>query len=872
MNKFILTIALLALGPHAWAAPAPAVTVGDPTNPAGLAQAVQDAYTAGARRIVIKPGTYLLPNAGHTAFTLDGWKNATISAYGVTLTVTDLAWMHDVVDLNRCTNVTLEGPTLSQNEITSYQGRVIAVGKDGKGKATCDFRPDAGYPVPPADPKGFLGGDVNVVDAHTRLLKVGNGDFYGVPGEALGDGTFRVHFNQPTLNFGVGDWLVGRYGNAPFKVYLNESRDCTLKDVTLMRNGFAPIREDGGGGNKYLHCVWALGPRPAGATESPLVTNAADGMHMIGSYPGPDIENCVFQGVFLDDCIAIHGGFTTIKAVSGATLTLENDGGLVIGQTARISDQKGFFGEASVTALHDNGDKTWTATLDKDLGVPVGAKLNNPRRNGAGFKIIGCRLGRTRSRGILVKADDGIIQNNVIEGCGQAAVSLGPEYYWGEANYVKHVLVADNTMRGNGLATYGGGAVLIHGDGAVGNRDVVVRDNRFVANYQGDVDAQWADGLTLTGNVLVGPAVLPPGIVPQSAILLANSRHVTLRGNVIKNASGYKAPLVTTGVNLSDVVGADAAIHDGSPTDTNLRYVGRWDRGDAKTYHSHWGGAYLRANFTGTSVAFRGGTTAGGPTFLVSLDGEAPHEVKSLILTGLKPGPHTLLAGSSYQNSEVDFQGLTLEAGASTLPVPARPVIEFVGDSITTGGGQTLPGTVNYAWESAEALGADHVQIAFSARALTTGYGCADDKTGLDTQYFQLKNFNHLSDKPQMPWDFSYTPAVIVINLGQNDQCGGEPEAVMTTSYVAFVQKLRAKFPQTQIAVLRPFGGPFEAAIRKAVETLTAAGDSRVHYLDTTGWLDKADFVDGIHPTQAGHAKVAQRLAPLLRPLLADYR
>ena len=620
---------------------------GDPTNPAALAPAVQDAYKGGARHIVIKPGTYLLPNVGHTAFALDGWRNATISAYGVTLIVTDLAWMHDVVDLNKCTSVTLEGPTLSQNAVTSYQGRVIAVGKDDKGKAACDFRPDAGYPVPPADPKGFLGGDVNVVDSHTRLLKAGNGDFYGVPGEALGDGTFRVHFNQPALNFGVGDWLVGRYGNAPFKVYLNESRGCTLKDVTVMRNGFAPIREDGGGGNRYLHCVWALGPRPSGATEGPLVTNAADGMHLIGSFPGPDIENCVFQGVFLDDCIAIHGGFTTINGVSGTALTLDSDGGLVVGQTARISDQKGFFGEATVTALRDNGDKTWTATLDKDLGVPVGAKLNNPRRNGSGFKIIGCRLGRTRSRGILVKADDGIIQNNVIEGCGQAAVSLGPEYYWGEANYVKHVSVVGNTMRGNGLATYGGGTVLIHGDGAVGNRDIVIQDNRFIGNYQGDIDAQWADGLTLAGNVLVGPAALPPGIVPQSAILLANSRHVTLRGNVIRNASSYKSPLVYTGVNLSDVVGADAAIHDGSPTDSNIRYVGRWDRSDAKTYHSHWGGAYLRANFTGTSVAFRGGTTAGGPNFLVSLDGEPPHEVKGLSLTGLEPGRHALIAGSS---------------------------------------------------------------------------------------------------------------------------------------------------------------------------------------------------------------------------------
>ena len=454
------TIAVTLCSSPIHAAPAPpTVTLGDPKNPGALAPALQAAYQKGVRRFIIKPGLYLLPNVGHSAFALDGWQDATIGAYGVTLLLTDLAWNHNGFDFHNCRHVTLAGPILSQNAVISYQGRVLAVGKDDKGNATCDFRPDKGYPVPPADPKGFLGGDVNIVDAHTRLLKVGNGDFYGVPGEALGDGTFRVHFHQAKLNFSVGDFLVGRYGNAPFKVYLGDSRDCTLKDVTLMRNGFAPIREDGGGGNHYLHCVWALGPRPNGATEEPLVTNAADGMHMIGSFPGPDIENCVFQGVFLDDCIAIHGGFTTIKAVTGAALTLDNDGGLVVGQSARISDQQGFFGEATVTALKDNGDKTWTATLDKDLGVPVGAKLNNPRKDGAGYKIIGCRLGNTRSRGILVKADDGLIQANTIEGCGQAAISLGPEYYWGEANYVKHVSILgqyDPRQRNRDLRRWGG--------------------------------------------------------------------------------------------------------------------------------------------------------------------------------------------------------------------------------------------------------------------------------------------------------------------------------------------------------------------------------------------------------------------------------
>lgn len=543
-------LCLLAALPGA-AAPLASVTGGDPAHPEALAQAVQSAYNGGARRIVIRPGVYFLPNTGHTALTLSGWKDTVLSAYGVTLILTDLAWMHDGIDLTDCTHVTVAGALLSQNRVTAYQGRVVAVGKDAAGKPTCDWKPDAGYPVPPAAEKGFLGGDVNIVDAHTRLLKVGCGDFYGVSYSPLPDGTFRAQMGGA---FSVGDWLVGRYGNAPFKVYLHNSHDCTIKNVTLMRNGFAPLREDGGGGNYYLHIVWALGPRPKGATEDPLVTNAADGMHMTGSFPGPDIERCEFRGVFLDDCIAIHGYFQTIKSASGSTVTLDGGAGSVkAGETVRISDQKGFFAEAFVVAVKGNGDKTTTVTLDKGCSVPTSAKLSSPHGDGAGYKIIGCRLGDTRSRGILAKADNGVIENNVLENCGMSAVSLGPEYSWGEADYVQNVTVRNNVIQSCGQAGYGGSAILVHGDGAIGNKNIVIQGNRFDANLQGDIDIQWADGVTLSGNILKGASAWPPSIPPQFPVALANCRAVTLRANVVHPSGFYKSGLVAVGPNVAAV-------------------------------------------------------------------------------------------------------------------------------------------------------------------------------------------------------------------------------------------------------------------------------------------------------------------------------
>jgi lysophospholipase L1-like esterase len=37
-----------------------------------------------------------------------------------------------------------------------------------------------------------------------------------------------------------------------------------------------------------------------------------------------------------------------------------------------------------------------------------------------------------------------------------------------------------------------------------------------------------------------------------------------------------------------------------------------------------------------------------------------------------------------------------------------------------------------------------------------------------------------------------------------------------------------------------------------------------VYYVDTTGWLASSDFTDGTHPTDAGHQKIADHLAPII--------
>ena len=338
--------------------------------------------------------------------------------------------------------------------------------------------------------------------------------------------------------------------------------------------------------------------------------------------------------------------------------------------------------------------------------------------------------------------------------------------------------------------------------------------------------------------------------------------------------------LLTMLICLAAIQTNAADVNDGSLADTNIRYIGRWDRRDPAVAHSYWSNAYLRTGFTGTTAKVR---LAAPGNVVVSIDSEpfrtlSGKDVIDLTPKPLAAGDHTLVLASDSQNGEVYFKGLILDAGATTRSAPPRPIIEFVGDSITACQGKEGAATDNYAWETGEALDCDHTQIAFSGKGLRSGWGALEDKTGFDSHYFRLKNCNH---KETDQWEFSaYTPRVVVVNHGTNEVRNGrrETDAEFTVTYLSFVRAVRTKLPTAEIVALRPFSGFLAAGIRQAVADLNAAGDMHVHYIDTAGWLDfdartgklsSEDSSDGLHPSVKGHAKVARRLAEALRPILA---
>ncbi|MBB6126713.1 SGNH/GDSL hydrolase family protein [Mucilaginibacter lappiensis] len=332
---------------------------------------------------------------------------------------------------------------------------------------------------------------------------------------------------------------------------------------------------------------------------------------------------------------------------------------------------------------------------------------------------------------------------------------------------------------------------------------------------------------------------------------------------------------LSQGVSATKDLSFNAVAANGSLGDTNIKYFGRWDFSNTTQYISYWGGAYIKVNFTGTTVKVKVGNTTNyyaridnGPW--VSYIGAS--ETINLTPTPLATGTHTLSIAQGKDYSYVfNFEGLILDAGEVTsAPSTGTDLIEYIGDSITAGYTDPQANVSDYAWVCAEALGAEHTQIAYPGIALVNGFGLNTDKTGMDLQYFKARS---LANANSPAWDFSvYTPKIIVINLGQNDNSTSVPDDTFQTDYISFLANVRAKFPNAEIFVMRTLMGVKAAPTLAAVNARIVAGDAKLHYIDTNGWLtpNTADYTgnSGVHPSVDGHIKVANLLKPLIAPYL----
>ena len=309
---------------------------------------------------------------------------------------------------------------------------------------------------------------------------------------------------------------------------------------------------------------------------------------------------------------------------------------------------------------------------------------------------------------------------------------------------------------------------------------------------------------------------------------------------------------------------------DGMPEDANIHYIGRWDTRSQDVAISYWPGAYFKTAFSGTTVRLK---LADPASFYACIDNgddvyyEDVSGVINLTPVPLSPGLHTLRIAARTEWVNIHFQGLQLDPGATTLPPQVLPyLIEFIGDSVTSGLTGSKAALTDYAWLAGEYLGVEHTQIAFSGIRLVPSPD--GENVGMSIQYFKERT-QLFADSPD--WDFQrYQPQIVVINLGSNDASNVTYEQFQDT-YVSFIQSIRQKYSNAIIVVFGTALGFLMTPTQEAVRIVREAGDANVHFIETSGWISYGpDYNDGAHPSDVGQAKIARRLTPLLAAYLPD--
>jgi lysophospholipase L1-like esterase len=307
------------------------------------------------------------------------------------------------------------------------------------------------------------------------------------------------------------------------------------------------------------------------------------------------------------------------------------------------------------------------------------------------------------------------------------------------------------------------------------------------------------------------------------------------------------------------------AAGNGSLTDPNVQFYGRWDTTTSSTWYTMgWAGAYVDTTFTGSSIGVKLRNTI---DMYYSVDGGAYTWMRNVsgnvtVKSGLSSGSHKIRIGfrekaGSY-TGDPSFGGFILASGGATSATPrAAAHIEYIGDSITVGQPNANRPFSTYAWLSSEALGASHMQVA-------EGGACVSptDCRGMMDWFLRTGN----QDVNNM-WDFSrYQTDIVVINLGTNNKVTA---AQFQADYITLLQRARQSYPNAEILAMGVFRERLLTEVQNAVANRNAAGDAKVHYVDTRGWVDPAtDTSDNVHPTDAGHAKIAGLLTPILRQYL----
>lgn len=549
---------------------------------ATMQRIVGEAAAQAPARVVFAEGAEYRLAPERRVFSLSGVSDLEIDGNGATFVITNP--VAGFIHFNRCQRVTLRNVTIDYDPVPFSVGTVLSV---DKGAGTITVRADPGmaeFDAPhmlkswgfgltldATTPGRMKTGSLLVVSAGSNLVR--EGDAVVIPLES----------KNAAATFAPGDKYVHFARNGTTELFAGDQSDeLVFLDNTVYA---APA-----GHHTLLRCSDAkvLGCRKL-IRPGRWYAGNADGVHVRSSKIGPWVEGCTFEGIG-DDAVAIYSkGIVVLEKISDTTLRLDKEFfSLEPGSSFVVFDPWSGTPVAedltvkTVTDVPQSADFPAHKLVEFSPGfagdlaasfreAPV-VNAGTPRekheqrikdawrhlqvfdRSAQHDRLMVRRnvMKQVRRFGVIIRAENGAVEENEFVQTSDAAVTLHNEpYFWRNGLHSRKILIQNNTMRDCNFTKNsrvpGSISVVLRrlasterGESGPevasdwrGHRGITIRGNTIGEWRQNAIWVQSAEDVEIRGNKIEAPLPPPDGTGNAVAIHLENVHAARVAGNTV---------------------------------------------------------------------------------------------------------------------------------------------------------------------------------------------------------------------------------------------------------------------------------------------------------------------------------------------------
>lgn len=435
-----------------------------------LKQVIAEGIEAKRERIEIPPGIYHIRETSDNVFEpvveIANVTDVHIEAVGVVI----MAHVKcQPIRIRNSRNITLRGLTIdyAPEALPYTQGTVEEVEKN-----SITVKLHDGYPDVPADSGNLRKGAT--YDPETLLLKDEVHTILNPAFEKISQRLYRI--DNRFAGTSKGDYVTMIYGIGPHSLQIAGCQGVKILGVTIHAAHMFASRGDYNHDVTYRGVIITPGPMLPGSTVPRLKSGNQDGInnHISSRIL---VTDCLVEAhsddavtLYDDDMVPILGvgdGFVYMPA-------MRNKSVVDVGQTIRFLTEEtgGLRGQAKVIGIEKASDAIDPATRKKiissmgrlfkpeRLGETLKITLEevegsvNPgdwgyaRFSDQGIVIVRNRFRNARGRGVVVKTNNSLIADNILERSDTFGIFVRHEGYWLSPGHVSNLTIRGNLIKG----------------------------------------------------------------------------------------------------------------------------------------------------------------------------------------------------------------------------------------------------------------------------------------------------------------------------------------------------------------------------------------------------------------------------------------